>query len=340
MRPRVNHLLPDRTVRGALAGVLLAAISASAQEAAPAHGIDARWIPSFAFTMGVTWVRQHGTVSSDCREVGSDVATTCKPGVPEYGSRLRPGEIDDERAVTPWVGGNLSLATPVLARPGRPRLFAGVELPYQFGIDRNIAQKSRPTGVREPDNPDAGEFLDEAALIGVGSRTRTEVHGLAFGANAGASFAFEAFHRQFRLRPSANWLRFQIGARGRIETAICLQFCDIDGDLPGDPPNERPAPTRIITLKSHDSLWFDGLGPGLDLEMDTTRVGPYSVALFFGGGGYYLFGDRTQQFSATQTIGPDQVGAPVDYHADFSYRLSPWLWRAGLGMRFSWVGYD
>jgi hypothetical protein len=342
MRPRVNHLFPAPTVRGAIAGVLLATASASAQQPGPAPGLDARWIPSFAFTMGVDWTRQHAKVSSDCRAPGSDppAATSCKPDVPEFGAQLRPGAVDDELTVTPYVGGNLSLSTPVLARPGRARLFAGVELPYQFGIDRNVAQKERPTGIREPDNPEAGEFLDEGAMLGAGSRTRTEVHGLAFGANAGAVFAFEAFRRQFRLRPSANWLHFQIGARGRVESVICIQFCDADGDLPGDPPDERPAPTRVITLKSHDSQWFDAVGGGLDLEMDTTRVGPYSVALFLGGAGYYLPGDRSQRFSATQTIGPDPVGAAVDYHADFSYRLSPWLWRAGIGMRFSWVGYD
>src|SRR5258706_6115515 len=103
MRPRVNVLFTTRTTRGAIAGVLFAAISASAQDTAPARSYDARWIPEFAFTSGVTFGRQHATVSSDCRVPGSNppAATTCKPGVPDYGSELRRAPNDDELAVTP-----------------------------------------------------------------------------------------------------------------------------------------------------------------------------------------------------------------------------------------------
>ena len=179
MRPRVNHLFTGSTARGALTGVLLAALSASAQEPAAAPTIDGRWIPSFAITSGVTWGRQHATVSSDCTAPGTDppAPTDCKPGVPS-GSQLRKGAFDDELAATPYVGGNLSLATPVLVRLARLRLFAGIEVPYQFGIDRNVAQQQRPTGAAEPTNPEAGERLDEGAILGVGSRTRSEIHEL------------------------------------------------------------------------------------------------------------------------------------------------------------------
>jgi hypothetical protein len=351
MRPRVNHLFVRRVARGAFAGVWFAALAASAQEPAPGRSIDERWIPSFAFTGGVTFGRQHATVSSDCRAPGSDVpaSMTCHPSIAASGTRLREGDSDDELAVTPYVGGNLSLSTPVLARLGRPRLFAGVELPYHFGIDRNVAQKDRPTGIAEPENVEQTEVLDEGAMLGVGSRTRSEVQGLAFGASAGAAFAFEALGRQFRVKPWAGWLRTQIGVRGRVEHGICFRYCDVDGILNGDPPypTDPNDPnfgfTRVITLKAHDSIWLDGIGPGLDVEMETGRFGPYTLSLFLGGGGYYLIGDRSLAFSAQRTIppdGPDPVGDPVDYHADFSFRVNPWLYRLGLGLRFSWVGYD
>jgi hypothetical protein len=330
MRPRVNLVF---------ACIALVAGSASAQEPAPAPSLDERWIPSFALTSGVDWGRQHGTVSSDCRAPGSQAATACNPSVQDSTSQLRQGANQDELAVTPYVGGNLSLLTPVLARLGEPRLFAGVELPYQFGTDRNVAEKQRPTGIKEPDNPEAGEFLDEGALLGVGSRTRSEIKGLAFGANAGAAFAFRALGRQFRVKPSVGWLRLQIGVRGRIEHGICLavpNYCDVDGV----PPSSGTGFTRVITLKGHDSIWLDGVGPGLDLEMDTGRFGPYTVSLFVGAAGYYWLGDRSLAFSATRTIGPDTLGDAVDYHADWSFRVSPWLYRAGIGLRLSWVGYD
>ena len=347
MRPRVNPLFAGRIARGAFASLLLAGFASSAQEAAPARSLDDRWIPSFAFTTGVFWGRQHATVSSDCfdPDSGPSTPTSCNPEIDAYGPVLRQGADQNELAVTPYVGGNLSLHTPVLARLGQTRLFAGVELPYQFGIDRNVAQKDRPTGIAEPDNPEAGETLDEGALIGVGSRTRTEIQGLTFGANAGVAFSFEAFGRQFHVKPSANWIRTQITGRGRIEQGIChtqsfQQLCDIDGIQ----PTGGGAFTRIITLKARDSMWVDGLGPGLDVEMETGRFGPYTVALFFGAGGYYLLGDRSLAFEAKRTIPPsgttDGLGDPVGYHADFAFRLSPWLYRMGIGLRLSWVGYD
>lgn len=343
MSPRVNHLFAGRTTRGALAGVLLTAFAASAQENAPAHSIDGRWIPSFAITSGVFWGRQHASVSSDCLAPGSDppAATSCNPNIPEYGPILRQGADEDELAATPYVGGNLSLATPVLARFGRPRLFASIDFPYQFGIDRNVAQKERPTGVAEPENPEAGETLDEGALLGVGSRTRTEVQGLTFGMNAGAAFSFEAFGRQFRVKPSANWIRTQITGRGRVEHGLCrqeggIQLCDVDGKQPAG----AFAFTRIITLKGKDDIWLDGIGPGVDVELETGRFGAYTVSLFFGGGGYYLLGDRSVEFESQRTIGPDDLGDAVTYHADWSYKVSPWLYRAGVGLRLSWVGYD
>jgi len=345
MRSRVNLLLARGIARSAIMGALFASLPSSARERAPVPVAEDRWIPSFAFTGGVVFGRQHASVSSSCSEPGSDppAPTSCDPGEPSYGSELRQGATGDELAVTPYVGGNLSLMAPAFAVLGRPRLFASVELPYQFGIDRNVAQRQRPTGLEEPDNVDVTEELDEGALLGAGSRTRTEVQGLAFGASAGVAFGFEAFGKQFRLKPYAGWLRTQIGVRGRVENGICINNppgnvkddCDLDGVQFGD-----PGFTRVVTLKAHDSLWLDGLGPGVDLEMDTGRLGPYTVSIFLGGGAYYLLSDRTAAFSATQTIGPDTLGAPVDYHADFTFRVNPWLYRGGLGLRFSWVGYD
>ena len=343
MCARVNRLLACRAVASVC---LLASLAARADE--PAPSLDERWIPSFAITSGVMFGRQHASVSSDCRATGIDPPSpaSCDPVETDYGPQLRPGAFDDEQAVTPHVGGNLSLLSPVLFAPGRLRVFAGIEMPYQFGIDRNVAQRQRPTGLREPDNPNVTEALDESSLLGAGSRTASEVQGLTFGANVGVAVHFEAFGRQLRLKPAASWLREQIRVRGRVEQGICPNTrpppnelrddCDLDGEqFPG-----VPGFTRVITLKADDDQWFDGVGPTLDLEMDTGRFGPYTVSLFLGAGAYYIFSDRTMAFSTQRTIGPDSLGDPVDYHADFTFRVNPWLYRAGVGLRLSWVGYD
>ncbi len=344
MHAPVNRLLAQPAGRVALASWFLLASLASSAEVNGA-GADSRWIPSFALTSGITWGEQHATVASDCRAPGSDppAATSCDPAESSFGSELRPGDKGDDRAFTPYVGGNLQLLTPALATIGRPRLFVDVELPYHFGIDRNVAQNRRPTGLREPEGQGIGEQLQENALLGAGSRTRSEIQGLVFGASAGVSFAFEAWGRRLRLKPSAGWIRYEIDVRGRVESGICnnavstrpeQDTCDLDGRNQG----MTRGFTRTITLLAHDTQWFDGVGPGLELEMEAWRFGPFGVSLFLDGEGYYLFGDRTIALSAARTIGPDTLGDPVDYHADFSFRVAPWLYRAGLGIRFSWLG--
>ncbi len=348
MRVQVNRFLEPAVRVGLASGFLLASLASSAEVSRA--GTDSRWIPSFALTGGVTWGQQHAIVASDCRAPGSDppAATSCDPAEPGFGSELRPGDKGEDRAVTPYVGGNLQLLTPALATIGRPRLFVDVELPYHFGIDRNVAQNQRPTGLREPEGEGITEQLDENALLGAGSRTRSEIQGLVFGASAGVSFAFEAWGRQLRLKPSAGWIRYEIDVRGRVESGICnnanvnhpnpnvreRDTCDLDGRNLG----MTRGFTRTVTLLADDTQWFDGVGPGLELEMDAGRFGPFGLSLFLGGEAYYLFGDRTIALSATRTIGPDTLGDPVDYHADFSLRVAPWLYRAGLGMRFSWLG--
>src|SRR5262245_19387670 len=124
MLPRVNRLLALWIGRSALAAVVcLAAVTAHAQQGA--LFADDRWIPSFAITSGAFWGVQHATVSSDCFAPGTDQPTSCdpQPGEEDFGSVLRPGEVDHEPVVTTYVGGNLSLSTPALPVPGRLRLF-------------------------------------------------------------------------------------------------------------------------------------------------------------------------------------------------------------------------
>src|SRR5258705_251639 len=146
MRMRVNRVFPLHSHCAAVAA-LLALSTTSIAEADSAASVDSRWIPSFAITAGIFTGEQRAAVSSDCRAPGSDAATSCDPAEPGFGSELRPGDASKDDAATPSVGGSLQIASPALAAIGHPRLFAGVEIPYQFGIDRNIAQKQRPTGV-------------------------------------------------------------------------------------------------------------------------------------------------------------------------------------------------
>ena len=92
--------------------------------------------------------------------------------------------------------------------------------------------------------------------------------------------------------------------------------------------------------------------------MDAGRFGPIGASLFVGGAAYRLLGDRTIKFSATSGIvaagnrseqlkpsgqpWPRLFGRrlPEDtYTADWSFEADPWLFRVGVGLRFSWLGF-
>lgn len=343
MRPPVNQLIALFVALWAGLVFLAAAPIRAADDAASERARSADgWIPALAVTSGFTAGFQNAAVSSDCTDPASGAPTACDPSDPSSSSILRRGDRGRELAVTPHVGGNLQLSTPALPLPPRPRLFLAVELPWHFGIARNIANAERPSFMSEP--PVALESLPEDALLGAGSVTQVEAQGLAFGAGAGMSFDFEAFGRQFWLKPSAGWIRYELEVRGHIERGIChvndagVRNCDLDGMQPPDP--SFAGFTRVISIAGSDSQWFDGVGPGLELEMETGRVGPFGVSLFAGANAYYIFGDRSVAFTTSRTIGPDTLGDPVTYNGHFSFRVHPWLYRGGLGLRFRWLGED
>ena len=110
---------------------------------------------------------------------------------------------------------------------------------------------------------------------------------------------------------------------------------EVDDVIDGDPTLDG---ARILVAVSGPNVDRTGIGPGFEIEMDIRRVGPIGASLYLTGGGYYIYSDRKIAFSVDRTIGPDPVGDPVTYHADFSFRVDPWLYRAGLGFRFAWLG--
>ena len=80
-------------------------------------------------------------------------------------------------------------------------------------------------------------------------------------------------------------------------------------------------------------------GPGLELEMETDRFGPVGTTLFLDFFAYKVLGDRTVVLADTATY-TDALGGPDEYAARWSATVDPWIFRAGLGMRFQWLGSD
>src|SRR5262249_10751219 len=274
-----------------------------------------------------------------------------------------------DRVVTPYVGYNFELLTPALRIPLRPRFFVTGEALPEFGDERKLANDQNPSRIRGPElntvlavEEDIHHFtagppgqagprqtpFDQNDAVGQGMRTVTQMDPFMFGVKAGASFSFEYRGRQFRIKPSIGWLHYRITARGTMVDPSCVppQRCTNvynfnDNGTPLDPSDDfvqlaAPGFLRESIIPATERGVFDGVGPGIDLEMDTGRFGPIGSALLMGLQAYYLPGDRDIFFGNYASFN-DQLGNDTEIAA-FRVRVAPWIYRIGLGIRFQWLG--
>jgi hypothetical protein len=319
----------------------LAADGGELEEPTKQAGED-RWVPSLAITSGVTIQKQKGSANSVLFEDMNPIPNA------------RLGFVNgDDIAVSPFVGGALELMAPALPIPTRPRLFVSGEILPTFATDRDLAIEGDPGCVRgpEPDSPCARDEEDgwrkvpfgELAANGQGSKTSAQVDTLVFGASLGVAFPLKVGKRQLRIKPSVGWINYKVEAEGLVVYAAC------------DPPDQctdatnEPTPgfLRETILTANDSQRFNGIGPGLDVEMDAGRFGPLGVSLFMGGRAYAIVDDRTISFGDSETF-TDQISDPgVDPPVkkdravgQFEVEVDPWIFRAHVGIRFHWLGSE
>jgi len=308
----------------------LAADGGEANERAQQAGED-RWVPSLAITSGVTIQNQDGFANSVLFE---DLNPTPVP--------LR-GMVDgNDVAVSPFVGGALEVMSPALPIPTRPRLFASGEILPTFATDRNLAIDGDPGCIRgpEPESPCARDEdgsrktpFGESAANGQGTRTSAQVDTLVFGASVGVAFPLQIGRRPLRIKPSFAWINYKVDAEGLVSDAACAPT-DQCTDTIGPPPSFGFL--RETILSANDSQRFNGIGPGLDVEMDTGQFGPLGISLFMGGRAYAIVGDRTISFGTTESF-DDVIGTDVAA-AQFEVEVDPWIYRAHVGIRFQWLG--
>jgi len=353
MRAAVNRVLASIAFFLALSGA--AAIATAAEREAQLG--ESRWIPSLAITSGVTVQDQDGAMST-YRIQGTN------PSVPLV---IRDAQFGDDNVISPFVGGSLELLTPALPLPLRPRFFVSGELLPSFGPERVLAQEGDPSRIRGPElntvlaveednkhytaGPPGQEgartlAFEQQDAVGQGSELVSQVDPLMYGAKAGVSFSFEVRGRQLRIKPSAAWLHYRITVRGTVVDPTCVPVTRCTNVYFDQPDNTTPEPgdfplrfpgffRETIITESEDGV-FDGVGPGLDLEMDAGRFGPIGAAIFASAAAYYIPGDR-DVFISNQRSFNDQVGNDVEVGV-WRVRVAPWVYRAGLGMRFQWLG--
>jgi hypothetical protein len=298
-------------------------------------------VPSLAPIFGTTIQRWEGGVESQ-------ICRGCTFPSP-MSQALRPAASGDDRDVTPFIGGNLELMTPELPIPTRPRLFVGGEIAATFGVDRTIAQEADPVGLSSPFPPGTpNQPFSEDTLLGQGSETIATLGSPFYSAYAGVAFPFQLYGRQLRIRPAFAWMHYTVDVEGTVLDAECL---DQPPPRPqGIPPNLCNTVVsqgvvvegilREIQLEGSDTGSFDGIGPGLDIEMDTGVFGPLGTSIFLGGRAYRILGDRKIEVEGSQSF-PDQgPGLPMsETGARWSFEADPWMYRVFVGLRVQWLGF-
>lgn len=353
MRAAVNLVL----AWSALAALHSAPSIASAGEREAPLG-DRRWVPSFAITSGVTLQGWEG-MQGGYRFPGTDPTTP----VP-----IREAGFGNDRAVTPYVGGNVELLTPAIPMPLRPRAFVSGEVLPMFGPERVLVVDGDPKRLRGPEintvlvgEEDINHFttgfpgesgprdtaFSEEDTVGQGMRTVAQMDSLAYGAKVGVAFGFEYRGRQLRIKPSAGWIHYKVNATGTMVDPTCIprnrctNLYRANNNGTEDPSDDffelsQAGFIRESIITGSESGVFDGVGPGIDFEMDTVRYGPIGAALFAGIHAYYLPGDRDIFLGNVRSFN-DQLGSDTEVAA-WRVRVAPWIYRAGIGIRFQWLG--
>jgi len=310
---------------------LVAAASAQDASAGGAQEGADQFVPSLHVVNGLLMQNWEARADADiCRE--------CDFPSPAQ-QPLRESDEDDALDVTPYVGAGLELMTPQLPFAGL-RVFVGGDWAAAFGTERKVAREGDPGAVGDPAPGGSSEqrFRAENA-VGQGSVLIAETDHFTWSAHAGISLPFSWRGRAFRLKPSVAWLRWEIDVEGRVADAECFQ--PLSGVSECN-PNAQATPNgflRPIQMRAEASESFDAFGPGLDLEMDTGRFGPLGTSLFVSARAYRIQGDRKVELAVPVQSYNDQAGND-EVRARFAFEVDPWVYRAGVGIRFQWLGSD
>jgi hypothetical protein len=336
---------------GRLVVALGFAIADAAGAAEPAGDVD-RWVPSLSFSFEIARQKADGTVTTGPIrgapfEPFDDAQDAFAPGngclmidrrfTPPHFSRtgavcptvrLDPTKLDRDDAgsntsVAPMVGASLELMAPRLLHGWLdPRLFAHGDGALAWGFERNLAGRGSPGNFTVPPVAQAASDVEELSIPGQGSRARWQLDRFVYSAGAGIAFTFKIFERTFRLKPSFEWIEVEQDFIGVTRREVKLDAPVLPGNLTG------LHDFRAISLNRVKTRTFDGIGPGLEIEVDTARLGPIQTSIFATGRGYHLFGNLDTTLTATNQFGET---------ATWSFSPEQWIVRAGVGIRFRWV---
>jgi hypothetical protein len=336
-------------------GVLIAAAAATGVPPETERDETERWVPSFSVFFDALGQKGTGSITSgpvlgpplDPFDTEQDAVlpgngclvtstspfgppvitrsgTLCESFRPDP-TRIMGDSQSSDTSVAALVGGSLELMTPALFDALlRPRLFVHGDFAGAWSFERNLAGEGSPGRFAFPEGFVAGippeqDDVEELAIAGQGSRARMQVRTYVYSAGAGIAFTVDVFGHRVRIKPSFEYAHYEMDLLGVVQRAIKVRKPSGAADLSG---------FRQILLTSEEKESYDGIGPGLELEIDAARLGPVVPSVYIMGRGYHLFGDLEQSFTDTNQFGES---------ATWTIEPDSWAWRSGVGVRLRWL---
>jgi hypothetical protein len=154
-------------------------------------------------------------------------------------------------------------------------------------------------------------------------------------AGAGAALTFRAWDRVLRIKPSMEYLRQEVSLRGLVRRAVRVD------PTPGAPPPDDTF-FRTVDLSGQTSRVYHGLGPGLEIEVETGRAGNFVVALYASARAWaFLNNDdlRVEDFNDDAVNCPPPPPGQVNCSSEsatFGFSQNDWAYGGNLGLRFRW----
>jgi len=350
--PRAAQLVHAVTMRRVAFVLALLALGSALPTAAGADRGETpdettRWVPSAAVSFEALGQRVDGSLES------SDIFGAPLP----EGCEIRPGVFSPNRFCTQpvpttqpltdsssgsdlttaaLVGLSLELMAPrFTASLGRPRWFAHADGSLVFGVRRKLAGTGSP-GRLGPPPPTSGGLptnFSEDTITGQGSRAYWELQSPIIAAGTGLAFSFDVWGRRIRIKPSFEYMLQEAELEG-----VALRAVQLRGSL-----NPRPdgiEDYRLLSFQANKRVTHHGLGGGIEVEADTSRLGPFVLSVFIGGRVYRLLGDLDETLSSNKNLaGPsfEQPDGTRPEQATWHFEPENLVWRGGVGLRFRFL---
>ncbi len=312
-----------RAVRAAspLLILTLALPLATGAESQPGDGAR-RWSPSLAITTGL--------LAQDAK-ASSFAGPVIGPVLDPNPQQIRPATDGAGTLLAAEVGASLELMTPRLVDGfAQPRLFVHAGLAAAFGSAKNLALEGALEPLAPPPVLDT-TFFGENVVVGQGTQTQAQVQPLLVSAGGGIAFDVDWWGLRLRIKPSIEYFREEIRLEGVTNRAIFVR--GTTGNVEADTRTsillaQYDDRVRKLSLASAVTKAYHGVGPGLEIETDVERIGPFIWSMFVNGKATAFIGNLELATNAVNEFGEA---------AGWNFEKARWAYRANLGLRFRWL---